>query len=217
MVRFRFVALAVIGGLVSACGVDSYLTCGAPCEDAANDTTVGSDVGVPESGADVQQQKDAAIGDGTISDGTINDGTVGGLDANCHAQDSSAPQWACPQSGCCPFSGNGYACNSQGLCCRTNGGSCQSGNSCCSGACAQGSGGNASCAAQCSGSGVSCSQSSDCCVDFWCGSGNKCTTCTGHNQPCTSNYECCNGDQCQVDRRRRQDLPEQLNSRGSSG
>jgi hypothetical protein len=167
--RLVFV-LSAIGGLsfacaVSACGLDPSLTCGTACTDAATDQTVGMDAAGDTNSSDVVND--------TGGQDAGSDVTVGGLDAACHAPDSSTPEWACPQSGCCPMFGGqtDWGCNAQGDCCRNNGGFCQGASDCCN-TCAQGSGGNGTCVSQCAGSGANCASSSDCCINFWCGSGN---------------------------------------------
>jgi hypothetical protein len=91
MGRREWVGLGIVAlelALAAGCGVDSYLTCGAPCEDSGstNDATIpdtGTDSTTADAGnskdasSDVTQQKDSNTGDGNCTGAFCSNGGNG--------------------------------------------------------------------------------------------------------------------------------------------
>jgi hypothetical protein len=153
MRRREWAGLAfVLAELAAAagCGVDSYLTCGAPCEDASADATV-PDSGVGTDASDASSAKDVSVKDADAEAGCLgsfcqgssgccssapicNAGhrcatSCGALDASCTQQggDTCCQPYFCNQGHCSACFEAGVQCSEDWQCCSNAcvGSSCQ--------------------------------------------------------------------------------------------
>ncbi len=131
MRRRDWVGLGIVAlelALAAGCGVDSYLTCGAPCEDSgAQDATVNPDSGGKDGGyqQDSSYPKDSSYPQDSGSDAFQQKDS--GSDGNCTGN------YCQGQSSCC---GAAPVCNASNHCAATCGAvdaSCttQGGDTCC--------------------------------------------------------------------------------------
>jgi hypothetical protein len=145
--RLFFSLLLCLGpAALVGCGVDSYLTCGAPCDpdagrDAA-DATVAEDA--PSSADGSTQTPSDASSDGLVteSDAVSDGGSPEASSVDGGSNDSGCPvgSLCCKITGSCSSSAEcceGHFCDSTGNCvaCLHADASCASGRQCCSESC----------------------------------------------------------------------------------